>query len=554
MADSSKRRERHPVNALTAVRVRKEQKPGRYADGNGLYLVVDPSGARRWLLRLVIEGRRRDLGLGSASLVPLSEAREKALAYRKTARQGGDPVRERKQASSLAPTFSKAAESVHKSRAPGFKNAKHSAQWISTLRTYANPTIGELRIDLIATPDIHRLIGPIWLAKPETARRVLQRIAAVFDWAKAAGYRSGENPVDGVKQGLAKQSSGKKHHNAMPFSEVPAFVANLRAADGFVASHLLLEFLVLTAVRTGEVLGAKWDEIDLVAAVWTIPAERMKAKREHRVPLIARSRLLSQRWSSPAKSKKAILLARAVVDDAALITSDEIIKRGAESVLVDLGKQIAENDVRSHRYLHVRIASIYQVAREAKLNPDVWSDLCRSPLFENAPRKPNSKRPDQALRFALMASRGTDTSGRKFASKWARQLKEHFEAEQPAATVLEAISRPNTRNGGSPSKPVKPKVYRYDLGVVQADCARHCMIPAGTKASVAVHSPDTNAIHALIVLLVKPSGSPVKKITPVKIQALSAHLVKYLEKCSAKRRFEKIPTVHRHNGAPRRGG
>ncbi len=121
MADNPKQRERHPVNALTAVRVRKEKKPGRYADGNGLYLVVDPSGARRWLLRLVIEGRRRDLGLGSASLVPLSEAREKALAYRKTARQGGDPVRERKQASSLAPTFSKAAETVHKSRAPGFK-------------------------------------------------------------------------------------------------------------------------------------------------------------------------------------------------------------------------------------------------------------------------------------------------------------------------------------------------------------------------------------------------------------------------------------------------
>jgi integrase len=288
MADDSRRRGRHPVNALTAVRVRNEKKPGRYADGNGLYLVVDPSGARRWLLRLVIEGRRRDLGLGSATLFPLSEVREKAQAYRKTARQGSDPVRERKRASTVAPTFSKAAETVHKSRAPGFKNAKHAAQWISTLRTYANPTIGELRIDLIATPDILRLIGPIWLSKPETARRVLQRISTVFDWAKAAGYRSGENPVDGVKQGLAKQSGGKKHHNAMPFSEVPAFVANLRAADGFAASHLLLEFLILTAVRTGEVLGAKWDEIDLAAAVWTIPAERMKAKREHRVPLTAR--------------------------------------------------------------------------------------------------------------------------------------------------------------------------------------------------------------------------------------------------------------------------
>jgi integrase len=288
MADDSRRRGRHPVNALTTVRVRNEKKPGRYADGNGLYLVVDPSGARRWLLRLVIEGRRRDLGLGSASLVPLSEAREKARAYRKTARQGGDPVRERKRASAVAPTFSKAAETVHESRAPGFRNAKHAAQWISTLRMYANPTIGELRVDAVGTPDILRLIGPIWLSKPETARRVLQRTAAVLDWAKAAGYRSGENPVDGVKQGLPKQTGGKKHHIAMPFREVPAFVGMLRTAEGSMTSHLLLEFLILTAVRTGEVLGAKWDEVDLAAAAWTIPAERMKAKREHRVPLTGR--------------------------------------------------------------------------------------------------------------------------------------------------------------------------------------------------------------------------------------------------------------------------
>ena len=288
MADDSKRRGRHPINALTAVRVRNEKKPGRYADGNGLYLVVDPSGARRWLLRLIIEGRRRDLGLGSTRLVPLSEAREKALAYRKTARQGGDPVREGKRTSAVAPTFSNAAETVHASRAPGFRNAKHAAQWISTLRTYANPTIGEMTIDVIATPDILRLIGPIWLAKPETARRVLQRIGTVFDWAKAAGYRTGENPVGGVKQGLAKQAGGKKHHSAMPFIDVPEFVAMLRATDGYATSHLPLEFMILTAVRTSEVLKAKWPEMDLNAAVWTIPAERMKAKREHRVPLTAR--------------------------------------------------------------------------------------------------------------------------------------------------------------------------------------------------------------------------------------------------------------------------
>jgi integrase len=288
MADNPKRRERHPVNALTAVRVRKEKKPSRYADGNGLYLVVDPSGARRWLLRIVIEGHRRDLGLGSAGLVPLSEAREKAQAYRKVARQGGDPVRERKRASAVAPTFRQAAEKVHTERKSNFRNAKHAAQWISTLRTYANPTIGELRVDVIGTPDIHRLVGPIWLSKAETARRVLQRISVVFDWAKAAGFRAGENPVDGVKQGLAKQSGGKKHHSSMPFVEVPAFVAMLRGEQSYALTHLPLEFLILTATRTSEVLNAKWTEVDFDNKIWTIPQERMKAKREHSVPLCQR--------------------------------------------------------------------------------------------------------------------------------------------------------------------------------------------------------------------------------------------------------------------------
>jgi hypothetical protein len=139
MADDA-RRGRHPINALTAVRVRNEKKPGRYADGNGLYLVVDDTGARRWLLRIVIEGKRRDLGFGSATLVPLAEAREKALAYRKIARQGGNPVPERLNSSALAPTFIKAADTVHEARAPGFRNAKHAAQWISTIRTYVKRT------------------------------------------------------------------------------------------------------------------------------------------------------------------------------------------------------------------------------------------------------------------------------------------------------------------------------------------------------------------------------------------------------------------------------
>jgi integrase len=279
---------RHPEKALSAKTVQ-NAKPGRYTDGNGLYLVVDPTGAKRWLLRIVIRGKRRDLGLGSASLVPLAEAREKALAYRKVARQGGDPVFEQRKRNAVIPTFAEAAELVHDGRKATYRNAKHAAQWIKTLQTYAFPFIGGLAVDVVGTPDILRVLFPIWTSKEETARRVAQRMETVFDWAKAAGHRTSENPVEGAKQGLQKQKARKKHHAAMPFKDVPVFVASLRATGGFAASHVPLEFLILTAARTNEVLGAQWPEVDLNNATWTIPAGRMKAEREHRVPLVERT-------------------------------------------------------------------------------------------------------------------------------------------------------------------------------------------------------------------------------------------------------------------------
>ncbi len=281
---------RHPENALTTVQVRALKAPGRYADGHGLYLVVDPSGAKRWLLRIVIQGRRRDIGLGGASLVSLAEAREKALAYRKTARNGGDPLAEHRKAQAIIPTFAEAAELVHAEHKATWKNPKHAAQWIATLRTYANPHLGAKRVDQIETPDVLRALSPIWLTKSETARRVRQRIGTVLDWAKAAGHRSGENPVDGVGRGLPRQSERDEHHAALPYSEVPAFVTRLRAtSDQGEVSRLAFEFLILTAARTGEVLGAQWSEIDESQALWTVPAVRMKAGREHRVPLSLRA-------------------------------------------------------------------------------------------------------------------------------------------------------------------------------------------------------------------------------------------------------------------------
>ena len=209
---------RHPEKALSALKVRSLSQPGRYTDGNGLYLVVDPSGARRWVLRVVVQGRRRDIGLGGASLVTLAEAREKALAYRKIAREGGDPLADRRQQQAI-PTFETAAETVHREHAAGWKNAKHAAQWLTTLKNYAFPVIGPQRVDQIGSGDVLKVLTPIWLSKPETARRVRQRIGTVLDWAKASGFRTEGNPVEGVTKGLPKQRDRDAHHAALPMTK-----------------------------------------------------------------------------------------------------------------------------------------------------------------------------------------------------------------------------------------------------------------------------------------------------------------------------------------------
>jgi integrase len=283
-----KRRGQHPQKILTPTRIRALSGAGRYADGNGLYLVVDPSGAKRWVLRTVIQGRRRDMGLGGLSSVSLADAREKAASYRRLARDGGDPVAERRNVKRVVPTFREAALSVHANHAEVWKNAKHGQQWINTLSTYAFPLLGERRVDQIETPDVLRVLAPIWLKKPETARRVMQRVRSVFDWAKVAGFRSGDNPVEWVVRGLPKQPDRSGHHAALPYAEVPAFVRALRAADVGEATQLAFEFLVLTAARTNEVLGAKWNEISFDECAWTIPGVRMKGGREHRIPLTPR--------------------------------------------------------------------------------------------------------------------------------------------------------------------------------------------------------------------------------------------------------------------------
>jgi hypothetical protein len=209
---------KHPEKALTAAKIR-NAKPGRHADGNGLYLVVDGSGAKRWVLRTVIHGKRCDLGLGGLSLVSLSEAREEAARLRKIARRNGDPLAERRKEKSLAqvPSLETTAREVHGIHAATFRNAKHAAQWITTLETYVFPVFGAQSVDEIEPKDVLAALSPIWTAKPETARRVKQRMKTVFEYAKARGWRTGNNPVEGISRVLPKHSGkDKEHFSALP--------------------------------------------------------------------------------------------------------------------------------------------------------------------------------------------------------------------------------------------------------------------------------------------------------------------------------------------------
>ncbi len=285
---------RRPEKALTAQFIRNITEPGKYFDGHGLYLRIDKNGARFWVQRIVIRGRRREIGMGSPSLVSLAEARAKALDNHKLARSGGDPIQAKHEADAVL-TFEQAARTVHQIHRPTWRNAKHAAQFISTLETYAFPKIGKLRVADVTTADVLAVLTPIWTKKPETARRVRQRIGTIMKWAVAQGWRQ-DNPADAIAQALPKHDRIKAHRKALPYPEVAGCIAAVKASGAGISTKLALEFLVLTATRSGEVRGATWDEIDFgdratraTCATWEIPASRMKAKKPHRMPLSARA-------------------------------------------------------------------------------------------------------------------------------------------------------------------------------------------------------------------------------------------------------------------------
>jgi integrase len=279
---------------LTALKVARAKTPGMYADGGGLYLQVTERGAS-WILRYMLDKRAREMGLGPLALFGLSDARAKALDAGRLRHEGIDPIEARKAermrarlAAAKAMTFGQCAENYIKAHRPGWRNGKHVAQWEATLARYAGPVIGALPVQAVDTSLVLKVLEP----KPDTASRLRGRIEAVLDWAKVRGYRSGDNParwrghLDKLLPARAKLRK-IRHHTALPYRELPSFLIGLHEQEGI--SPRALEFTILTAARTGETIGARWNEFDLLDRIWTVPAGRMKVGREHRVPLSART-------------------------------------------------------------------------------------------------------------------------------------------------------------------------------------------------------------------------------------------------------------------------
>ena len=281
---------------LTALQVKSISAPGRHGDGDGLYLNVAPSGSKSWVQRIVIAGRRRDIGLGSFPTVSLAQARGMAISNRAAVADGRNPLAEKREAKAAAqqgapsvPTFAQAALQVIELRRPTWSNPKHAAQWTATLRTYAFPVLGDMAVDSITAADALAVLEPVWTAKPETASRVRQRMETVLDWAVSHGYRL-DNPAGrSLLKVLPAVRRLKQHHPSLPYEQVPAALDLVRPSNASLRTKLAFEFLVLTAARSGEVRQAEWCEVDWTKRSWDIPALRMKARRSHRVPLSTRS-------------------------------------------------------------------------------------------------------------------------------------------------------------------------------------------------------------------------------------------------------------------------
>ena len=268
---------------LSATRVKALKDPGRYSDGGGLHLYISKAGRKSWVLRITVDGRRRDIGLGGYPSVSLARAREKAADNRAAIAEGRDPVAEKR--AHAMPTFREAAYTVHEANKPRWRNSRHIAGWIQTLERHAMPTLNNTPLDRIDRGDVLQVLTPIWTSRPETARRVRQRMRTVFKWAISYGFMESNPAGESIDGSLPTMPKVKAHFRALPYQEVKSALDTVEASQASIPVKLCFRFLVITAACSGEARGTTWNEIDLEDRVWRIPSERMKAGTQHRVPL-----------------------------------------------------------------------------------------------------------------------------------------------------------------------------------------------------------------------------------------------------------------------------
>jgi integrase len=369
---------------------------GWHHDQHGLYLQVTNNGAgRSWVFRYSVAGRQKYIGLGPAHTIGLAKARELARECREQRLRNNDPQMERqRQKQNLiaeqakAVTFKDVAEAYLDLHLDSFKNEKHKAQWRSTLASYAYPKIGNMTVADIGPADILRVIEPHWNTKHETASRVLQRVARILDYAKTRQYRTGDNPAAHVTEALPKPKNGNGHHAALPYAEIPAFMAELRERDSLSARAL--EFTILTAARTGEVIGATWDEIDIKAKTWTIPAERMKAGKEHKVPLCNRAIEILQ--GLDRRKKSLFPLSNMAMAECLKGMRENVTVHGMRSAFRDWGAETTAfpNHVLEQALAHTigdKVEAAYRrgdlFTKRTKLM-ESWAGFCGKPLASPA--------------------------------------------------------------------------------------------------------------------------------------------------------------------------
>ncbi|MCY4550605.1 MAG: tyrosine-type recombinase/integrase [Defluviicoccus sp.] len=372
---------------LTAAKIRAISKPGMHGDGATLYLNVAPGGAKSWVQRLTIDGKRCDLGLGGWPLVSLADAREKAFENRKLARTGGDPLAEKRK--EKMPNFRVAAQKTFEANRPRWRNAKVEKTWMQQLERHALPTLGDLPVDRIGREDVLRVLTPIWTSRPEAARKLRQRIRATLAWAQAHGYVEHNVAGDAISGALPAMPAVKEHYRALPYGEVAEALATVETSGASLPAKLCLRFLVLTAARSGEARGATWDEIDLDAGEWRIPASRMKAKVEHRVPL-----------SDPAV---AVLEQARPLREASGLVFPSPTKRGKPLSDMTLTKVLRTTGLAERTTVHGFRSSFRDWAAETTNAPHAVMELCLAHTVGSAVEQAYARSDLLAKRRALMA-------------------------------------------------------------------------------------------------------------------------------------------------------